>query len=70
MRQERFQDLALPSISVAIAFLLWHAVVTLLDEREATCQVDTHENGNRIPDLADVRTSSKVTLNAERQRQS
>lgn len=46
------------------------AVVTLLDEREATCQVDTHENGNRIPDLADVRTSSKVTLNAERQRQS
>jgi len=45
------------------------AIVTLLDERESTCQVDIHENGNRIPDLADVRSSSKVTLDAEGQRQ-
>jgi hypothetical protein len=45
------------------------AIVTLLDERESTCQVDIHENGNRIPDLADVRTSSKVALDAESQRQ-
>ena len=46
------------------------AVVTLLDERESTCQEDTHENGNRIPDLADVPASSKVALHADRQRQS
>lgn len=26
-------------------------VVTLLDERESACKVDTHENGNRIPKL-------------------
>jgi hypothetical protein len=44
-------------------------VVTLLDEREATCQIDGHENGNRIPDLVDADTPSKVALHAERQRQ-
>jgi len=43
-------------------------VVTLLDEREATCQIDGHENGNRIPDLVDADTPSKVALHAERQR--
>jgi hypothetical protein len=46
------------------------SVVTLLDERDATCQVDTHENGNRIPDLVDVQSPSKVTLDADGQRQS
>jgi hypothetical protein len=44
-------------------------VVTLLDERESTCQVETHENGNRIPDLENGSASSKVALDAERQRQ-
>lgn len=46
------------------------AVVTLLDERESTCQIDTHENGNRIPDLDSVSTVSKVALHAEGQRES
>ena len=41
--------------------------VTLLDDRQATCQDDTHENGNRIRDLADVSRSSKVALDAKRQ---
>jgi hypothetical protein len=45
-------------------------VVTLLDERESTCQIDGHENGNRIPDIAGVTASSKVALHAERQGQS
>jgi hypothetical protein len=45
------------------------AVVTLLDERESTCQVDTHENGNRISDLVSVPNSSKIALHADRQRQ-
>ncbi|HYT68598.1 MAG TPA: hypothetical protein VEL51_19385 [Vicinamibacterales bacterium] len=43
-------------------------VVTLLDERQATCQDSRHENGNRIPDLAAPSGSSEVTLHAERQR--
>ena len=43
-------------------------VVTLLDERESTCQLDTHEIGNRIPDLESAPTSSKVAFHAERQR--
>jgi hypothetical protein len=37
-------------------------VVTLVDERDSTCQIDTHENGNRIPDLGPVPASSKVAL--------
>ena len=41
--------------------------VTLLDEREATCQDGTHENGNRIPDLAGAPFASKVALDADRQ---
>jgi hypothetical protein len=45
-------------------------VLTLLDERESTCQIDTHENGNQIPDISDVTSaSSEVTLHTERQRQ-
>ena len=43
-------------------------VLTLLDERESTCQIDTHETGNRIPDI-DVTNSSEVALHSERQRQ-
>ena len=45
-------------------------VLTLLDERESTCQIDTHENGNRIPDIGTVTPSSEVALHTERQRQS
>jgi hypothetical protein len=44
-------------------------VLTLLDERETTCQFDTHETGNRIPDIA-AAGSSEVALHANRQRQS
>jgi hypothetical protein len=42
-------------------------VVTLLDERDATCQIDTHENGNRIPVSDSVRASSKVAFYTEGQ---
>jgi hypothetical protein len=42
-------------------------VVTLLDERDATCQIDTHENGNRIPVSDSVRASSKVAFHTEGQ---
>jgi hypothetical protein len=45
-------------------------VLTLLDERESTCQVDIHENGNRIPDIGNVSGASKIALHSERQRQS
>ena len=45
-------------------------VVTLLDERESTCQINTHESGKQIPDLEDVATASKVSLPAGRPRQS
>lgn len=44
-------------------------VLTLLDERESTCQIDTHDTGNRIPDIG-VAGSSEVALHTERQRQS
>ena len=44
-------------------------VVTLLDERDATCRINTHEDGNRIPDLDSV-PASKIALHTERQRQS
>ena len=44
-------------------------VLTLLDERESTCQIDIHENGNRIPDIDTVNAASKIALHAERQRQ-
>lgn len=42
------------------------AVVTLLDERMATCQDPTHREGNQIPDLPGA-PPSKVTLHADRQ---
>lgn len=42
-------------------------VVTLVDERESTCQTNTHENGKPIPDLEDVPAASKVSLHVERQ---
>lgn len=44
-------------------------VLTLLDERESTCQIDLHENGHRIPDIGDVDAASKVGFHTERQRQ-
>ena len=31
MRWDRLQNLALPSLSVAFVFLLWHVLVTLLE---------------------------------------
>ena len=43
-------------------------VVTLLDERNETCQDATHENGNRIPDLAAAPGASEVSLHSNRQR--
>ena len=33
-------------------------VVTLLDERGAACQTDTHEKGTRLPDLDHVDANS------------
>jgi hypothetical protein len=45
-------------------------VVTLLDERQPTCQDNTHKDGNRLPDLAAGPRSSKVALHPDRQRQS
>ena len=43
-------------------------VITLLDERASMCLIDTHRNGNRIPDLDGMASSSKVTFYTERQR--
>ena len=46
-------------------------VVTLLDERDATCGNLNHTEGNEIPDLAgSTGKSSKVALHADRQRKS
>ena len=45
------------------------AIVTLLDERESTCQTETHENGNRIPDLQTAAPASKAAFEAGRQRE-
>ena len=44
-------------------------VVTLLDDRNEACQDATHDNGNRIPDLAAAPDASKVGLHSNRQRQ-
>lgn len=44
-------------------------VVTLLDERQTTCQDPTHWDGNQIPDLPGAEQSSKVALHADRQRE-
>jgi len=44
-------------------------IVTLLDEREATCGNLSHIEGDEIPDLAGPTVkSSKVALHADRQR--
>ena len=40
-------------------------VITLLDERDASCAIETHQEGNQIPDLA---VTSKVALHAKRKR--
>ena len=45
-------------------------VITLLDERQSTCQIDTHENGNRIPEVERAVPASKVTLHTDGQRES
>ena len=44
-------------------------VVTLLDQRQATCQEPTHAEGSQIPDLPGTAPSSKVTLHADGQRE-
>jgi hypothetical protein len=44
-------------------------IVTLLDERDAACQDRTHLEGERLPEPAPS-TSSEVTLQTDRQRQS
>ena len=44
-------------------------IVGLLDDRNEACQDATHENGNRIPDLAAAPGPSKVGLHSNRQRQ-
>jgi hypothetical protein len=44
-------------------------VVTLLDERESTCQTDTHDIGNQIADLDNVSAASRVAFHAGRRRQ-
>jgi hypothetical protein len=44
-------------------------IVTLLDERESTCQTDTHENGNRIPDLHTAAAVSRTAPDSGRQRE-
>lgn len=43
-------------------------IITLLDERNETCQDATHENGKQLPDLVAAPDPSKVTLHADRQR--
>jgi hypothetical protein len=43
-------------------------VITLLDERASMCLIDTHKNGNRIPDLGRMTSSSKETFHTEGQR--
>ena len=45
------------------------AVVTMLDERQSTCVDPTHGDGNVIPDLPGAPQSSKVALDADRQRE-
>ena len=44
-------------------------IVTLLDERDASCLDPNHQAGNKIHDLAAERPS-EVALQADRQRQS
>ena len=43
-------------------------IITLLDERNETCQDATHENGKHLPDLVAAPDSSKVTFHSDRQR--
>ena len=46
-------------------------IVTLLDEREASCQNLNHTEGDEIPDLAAPGAKrSKIALHADRQRKS
>jgi hypothetical protein len=43
-------------------------VVTLLDERSRECTDRTHENGNRIPDLAKPHDVHPTTAHTNRSR--
>jgi len=46
-------------------------VITLLDERNAACADPSHIEGNDIPDLVgQAPTTSKIALDADRQRKS
>jgi hypothetical protein len=42
-------------------------IVTLLDDRQATCTNANHENGNPVPELFGLQRS-EVTLETDRQR--
>lgn len=43
-------------------------VVTLLDDRNASCTDASHVVGDAIPELAGIAPPSEVTLHADRQR--
>jgi hypothetical protein len=45
-------------------------VVTLLDERESRCSDPNHVEGNALPGLMGQAATSKMTLEADRQRKS
>jgi hypothetical protein len=42
-------------------------IVTVLDERQETCTNASHENGNSVPELANLQRS-EVALHTDRQR--
>jgi len=42
------------------------AVVTLIDERNTQCENVSHQNGNRIPELASPAASSSDARHGER----
>ena len=45
------------------------AVVTLLDDRNATCTDPKHVTGHELPEFAGVARPSEVPLHADRQRE-
>ena len=45
------------------------AVVTLLDDRNATCTDPSHVTGHELPEFARVQRPSEVPLHADRQRE-
>ena len=43
-------------------------IVTLLDERDATCQIAAHQTGNQIPDLENASASRGAQHHGDRRR--